>query len=63
MHAGISSSIKEQSIASRDIAVNVEKVANMSDMNNEAVNDALGTVKDLESLASSLENSVRHFKI
>ena len=59
----ISSSIKEQSIASRDIAVNVEKVATMSDRNSEAVSGVFDTVKNLELLSSALEHSVRHFKI
>jgi methyl-accepting chemotaxis protein len=59
----ISSSIKEQSLASREIAVNVEKVANMSDQNSEAVRKVFGTVENLEALSSTLEQSVRHFQI
>ena len=59
----ISSSIKEQSMASREIAVNVEKVAQMSEENSESVKEVFGTVENLESLSSSLEQSVRHFQI
>ena len=59
----ISSSIREQSVASREIAVNVEKVSNMTDKNSEAVKEVFGTVGNLESLASALEQSIRHFHI
>ena len=59
----ISSSIQQQSVASREIAVNVEKVAKMSDENSEAVRDVFGTVENLETLSSALEQSVRHFRI
>ena len=59
----ISSSIKEQSLASREIAVNVEKVAQMSEENSESVKEVFGTVENLESLSSSLGQSVRHFQI
>ena len=59
----ISSAIKEQSLASREIAVNVEKVAQMSEENSESVKEVFGTVESLESLSSELEHSVKHFQI
>ena len=59
----ISSSIHEQSQASRDISVNVEKVASMSDKNSEAVREVFGTVENLESLSGNLRQSVSHFKV
>jgi len=59
----ITSSIKEQSMASREIATNVEKVANMSDRNSEAASQVFGAVENLETLSSSLEQSIRHFQI
>ena len=59
----ISSSIQQQSVASREITVNVEKVAQMSEDNSEAVREVFGTVENLETLSSALEQSVKHFRI
>ncbi len=59
----ISSSIREQSQASRDIAVNVEKVAQMSERTIVAVSEIAETVKKLEQLADMLEDVVGHFHI
>lgn len=59
----ISSSISEQSVASREIAVNVERVARMSGENSEAIRDVFGTVENLETLSGALDQSVRHFRI
>ncbi|MEJ1959833.1 MAG: methyl-accepting chemotaxis protein [Nitrosomonadales bacterium] len=59
----ISSSIKEQSLASREIAVNVEKVANMSDKNSESVKEVFSSVESLETFSNELGESVRHFRI
>ena len=59
----ISSSIREQSLASREIAVNVEKVAQMSEENSASVREVFGTVEDLETFSGALEQSVRHFRI
>ena len=50
-------------MASREIAVNVEKVSNLSDKNSEAVREVFGMVGNLESLASELEQSIKHFHI
>lgn len=57
----ISSSIEEQSRVSREIAVNVERVAQMSAENSAAIRDVFGTVGNLETLSSALDQSVRHF--
>ncbi|MDO8206629.1 MAG: PAS domain-containing methyl-accepting chemotaxis protein [Gallionella sp.] len=59
----ISSSIREQSLASREIADNVERVARMSGENSEAIRDVFGTVGNLETLSSALDQSVSHFRI
>ena len=59
----ISSAIKEQSFASREIAVNVEKVAQMSEENSGSVREVFGTVENLETLSNALEQSVRHFRV
>ncbi|MFA6180487.1 MAG: PAS domain-containing methyl-accepting chemotaxis protein [Candidatus Methylopumilus sp.] len=59
----ISSSIQQQSLASREIAVNVEKVAQMSGENSDAVREVFGTVENLETLSSALEQSVKHFQV
>lgn len=59
----ISTSIQEQSLASREIAVNVEKVAQMSEENSASVKEVFGTVENLETLSSTLEQSVRHFQV
>jgi methyl-accepting chemotaxis protein len=59
----ISTSIKEQSVASRDIAVNVEKVAQMTEQNNASVNEVAVTVKAMESLSETLEDAIGYFRI
>ena len=58
----ISSAIKEQSVASTDIAKNVEKVAQMSDENHAAIQEVASSAQNLEGLASELEGVVRKFK-
>lgn len=59
----ISDSIKQQSEAGRDIAVNVERVAQMSEATSTAVNEVSAVVLKLEQLAHSLDQSIGHFKI
>lgn len=59
----ISNSIHEQSKTGREIAQNVEKVAQMSEENNAAVKDVSTTVNQLENLSYTLSESVAHFKI
>jgi len=59
----ISSSISEQSQSSRNIAANVERVAQMSEANSTAVQEVTVVADKLEQLSQTLEQSVRHFKI
>lgn len=61
--AGISTSIHEQSLTGREIALNVEKVAQMSEANSASVRDVSSTVEKLELLSQSLEESVKHFRV
>lgn len=58
----ISNAIKEQSLATGDIARNVERVAQMSDESRSCSHDASTTVHHLEELAVELENTVSKFK-
>jgi methyl-accepting chemotaxis protein len=59
----ISDSLKEQSLASNDVAKNVEKIAQMTEENNAAVLQSSTAANHLEQLASSLHSSISHFKI
>ena len=59
----ISDSLKEQSSASRDIAVNVEKIAKMSTENSAAVQNTSSAANHLEQLASSLQSTIGRFKL
>ncbi len=58
----ISASIKEQSVASSDIARNVERVAQMSDENHAAIQEAASSARNLENLAEEMESTVSKFK-
>ena len=59
----ISTSIKEQSHTSRDIAVNVEKVAQMSGKTNLSVNEISVTVNKLKLLSEELGQTMSHFHV
>jgi methyl-accepting chemotaxis protein len=59
----ISDSLKEQSTASRDIAQNVEKIAQMSEENSAAVQHTASAAHHLEQLASTLHGTIARFKI
>jgi len=59
----ISDALKEQSIASNDVAKNVEKIAQMTEENNTAALQSANSANYLEKLASSLHVSISHFKI
>ncbi len=59
----IVNSIHEQSQASRLIAANLEKVAQMSENNSHSVHEVGETVRKMEQLSDDLEKSVRHFKL
>ena len=58
----ISNAIREQSLASSDIAHNVERVAQMSDENHAAAEETASTARNLEDLAAELESTVAMFK-
>ncbi len=59
----ISSALREQSVASAEIARNVERVAQMAGENCAAVAGNAGTAAQLESLSEGLDNEVRRFKL
>lgn len=59
----ISNSLKEQSVASNDIAKNVEKIAQMSEENSAAVQETAKAAQHLEHLATSMQNTIGRFKV
>ena len=59
----ISNSLKEQSVASNDIAKNVEKIAQMSEENSAAVQETANAAQHLEQLAASMQNTIGRFKV
>lgn len=59
----ISSSIREQSIASREVASHVERIAQMSEENSEAIARVDDTSKTLKALVASLEATLESFRM
>ena len=59
----IANALKEQSIASNDIASNVEKIAQMSEENNAATQEVADTALRLEKFASSTRSAVAAFAV
>ena len=59
----ISDALKEQSVASNDIATNVEKIAQMSEENSKATQAAADTAHNLERLSASTRQSVSVFRV
>ena len=59
----ISSALAEQSKASHDIAAQIEKVSQMTEMNSAAAEQAAGAATELESLAEAMRATVNRFKI
>lgn len=59
----ISLALREQTVASQDVARNVERIAQMSMQNSEAVAETASTARDLQQLALSLERQVDYFKL
>ncbi len=59
----ILAALKEQSAASHDIAVNVERVAQMSEQNNFALEEVSAAAKCLREQVVELDKSIEHFKI
>ena len=61
--AQISTALREQSVASSEIARNVERVARMADENCAAVAGNAATASELETLSQGLEAEVRRFRL
>jgi methyl-accepting chemotaxis protein len=61
--ADISQALREQNIASNEIARNVENVARMAEENCAAVAGNAATAAQLEHLSASLEAEVRRFRL
>jgi len=59
----IAASVSEQSLASTEIARNVEKIAQMSEENDEAVRSNNREIVQLEQLAKELQGAVSRFKV
>lgn len=59
----ILASLKEQSVASREIAVNVERVAQMSERNNLDLRGVTIAAECLREQVVELDRSIEHFKI
>ncbi len=59
----ISLALREQTVASQDVARNVERIAQMSQQNSEAVADTSRTAQALQQLALSLEKQVASFRL
>jgi methyl-accepting chemotaxis protein len=58
----ISTALAEQSKASNDIAVQIEKVSQMTEMNSVAAEQTSVAAKDLEKLAGEMRTTVNRFK-
>lgn len=61
--ADISSAIKEQNIATGDIASNVQKITAMADENAASVEQSASTAKQLEALSTQMQTAVNQFQV
>lgn len=59
----MTAALKEQGVASNDIAANVEKVAQMSEENSAASVETAGTARRLDELAGAMRGAVDRFKL
>jgi len=59
----ISAALREQSVASNDIARKVERIAQMSEENTAAVQNTATTARELSQLSAFLETAVKRFSI
>jgi methyl-accepting chemotaxis protein len=59
----ISLALREQTAASQDVARNVERIAQMSQQNNQAVEETSETAQALQVLAKKLESQVGQFRL
>jgi len=58
----MSGALKEQSVAARDIAGNVERIAQMAESNDQAVSLSVQTAASLQSAAAGLNGLIARFK-
>lgn len=61
--ATISSSVKEQTLASNEIAGNIESIARMAEENRDAVGRTVAQARQLEELAVKLSDVAGSFKV
>lgn len=59
----ISAATREQSIASNEIARNVETIATMTEENTSVIGHLAGAASDLEQMSSNLQNLANRFKL
>ncbi|MGB7596959.1 MAG: methyl-accepting chemotaxis protein [Gallionella sp.] len=59
----ISAATKEQSVASSEIARNVENVAQMTDVNTSVIVQLAGSATQLEQMSSNLQNMANRFRL
>lgn len=59
----IADAIREQDMAIQQVAINVEKIAQMTEQSRTAAVANSATASNLESLANTLKSSVSHFKV
>ncbi|QLI81357.1 methyl-accepting chemotaxis protein [Chitinibacter fontanus] len=60
---GITGQVQEQRMAARDIAVNVEQIAQMAEENSLAVRNMVDSISRLESMSGQLSQTVLRFKV
>ena len=60
---GITSSLREQSVVTTEIARNVETIAQMTEENNAATGETLAAAEGLEQQARSLQQAVNQFRV
>ena len=59
----VSSALKEQSVASSDLAKHVEHIAQMTEENNAAVQETATAASTLSDLASRMQSMVGQFRV
>ncbi len=59
----ISDALKEQTVASNDVAGNVERIAQMAEENNRSVREASETARNLSEVATTLQQTVSRFRL
>ncbi|MBV1787659.1 methyl-accepting chemotaxis protein [Marinobacterium sp. D7] len=59
----ISTMLNQQAQASNEVARNVERIASMTDINNDSIRQVAGSAKELEAMSESLSGILARFKI